>query len=130
MVIVHCFRHPGQTPPVSNVFQLCWQLHIHRSSARGCHPHNGHLMRPPPLPPCEVSSGTAVGFEGRTVAGESPVMRASTHTVCYETRSRESPGNLVHIVQTGTACLIPLTMDVNVLRGKHANEHWSRPARP
>ena len=37
----------GQTPPVSNEFHSCPQVHNHRSSLRGDQPHSGQRMRGP-----------------------------------------------------------------------------------
>src|SRR5689334_5999882 len=64
MVMVHCFMQPGQTPPVSNVFQECRQSHIQRFSGSGSHPQSGQRMRPLSPEPLSV-----VSISGRTGAG-------------------------------------------------------------
>ena len=37
---VHWWMQAGQTPPVSNEFHSCPQVHNHRSSLRGDQPHS------------------------------------------------------------------------------------------
>ncbi len=46
-VEVHCWRHAGHTPPVSNVFHSWPQLQDQRSSFWGDQPQSGHRMRGP-----------------------------------------------------------------------------------
>jgi len=49
-VSFHWRRHPGQTPPVSKVFQLWPQVHSQRSSRRGVQPHFGQRIFGPDGP--------------------------------------------------------------------------------
>jgi hypothetical protein len=63
-VEVHCWRQAGHTPPVSNVFHRCPQLHDHRSSLRGDQPQSGHRIRGPDgsLPsPLSISGSKTTG---------------------------------------------------------------------
>jgi hypothetical protein len=46
-VEVHCWRHAGHTPPVSNVFHRWPQSQNQRSSLRGDQPQSGHRIRGP-----------------------------------------------------------------------------------
>src|SRR5438876_11880695 len=57
-VSVHLWRQAGHTPPVSNVFHACPQVHDQRSSSRGDQPHNGHRMRGPEVSPLLSSAGS------------------------------------------------------------------------
>lgn len=82
MVLVQCFRQPGQTPPVSKVFQVYLQaVHIQRSSARGSQWQSGQRMRPSP-PPEPLSVGSTAGFPGMTVVGLSEATVSPVQMEC------------------------------------------------
>ena len=53
-----------QTPPVSNVFHSCPQVHNHLSSLRGDQPHSGQRMRgvPGSFSPSRSRSGAKTGL--------------------------------------------------------------------
>jgi hypothetical protein len=89
----HCFRQPGQTPPVSNVFHTWRQLHIHRSLLRGVQPHLGQRMRPAPPPdPFSWSSMPKPGSAGACVERAPESTRTSAEqphrSLCDESSSR------------------------------------------
>ena len=63
IVICQWYWHAGQTPPVSNVFQLCPHTQDQRSSARGAHLHLGQRMRGsvgPEVPPMSAKVSVSI----------------------------------------------------------------------